>query len=81
MGKLSPQHQLYQCYLNLNTNDLPGEQIEIGPGTCITVYFISYQDHYALNITLVSVVQEPIMLFIIIHSQKPKLCAVDVKRF
>jgi hypothetical protein len=29
---LSFRHQLYQCYLNLNKNDLPNEKLDVGPG-------------------------------------------------
>ena len=32
---LALRHQLHQCYLSLNSETLPGEEIEIGPGaTC-----------------------------------------------
>ena len=30
---LALRHQLHQCYLSLNQDVLPGEEIEIGPGT------------------------------------------------
>ena len=29
---LALRHQLYQCYLNLNKNELPAEKLEAGPG-------------------------------------------------
>ena len=29
---LALRHQLYQCYLHLNLNQLPGEELEIGSG-------------------------------------------------
>ena len=31
---LSTRHQLYQCYLNLNTEEIPGQahNLEVGPG-------------------------------------------------
>ncbi len=32
---LSLRHQLHQCYLNLNRQNLPGEDLETGPGTCV----------------------------------------------
>ena len=35
---LSLRHQLRQCYLSLNKNGLPGEELEHGPG--IALYFI-----------------------------------------
>ena len=34
---LSLRHQLYQCYLNLNKNDLPAERTEIGPGIILVM--------------------------------------------
>ena len=29
---LALRHQLYQCYLNLNKNELPAKKLEAGPG-------------------------------------------------
>ena len=31
------RHQLYQCYLNLNKDDLPAERTEIGPGIILVM--------------------------------------------
>ena len=31
------RHQLHQCYLNLNKTGLPGENIEMGPGTTFSL--------------------------------------------
>ena len=32
---LAERHQLHQCYVQLNTSSLPGEQVELGPGMCL----------------------------------------------
>ena len=32
---LTLRHQMHQCYLSLNTDSLPGEEVEIGPGNVI----------------------------------------------
>ncbi|CAI8047453.1 hypothetical protein GBAR_LOCUS26222 [Geodia barretti] len=51
---LALRHQMHQCYLSLNTDSLPGEEVEIGPGKnssciyttsvelnrCSSIYFI-----------------------------------------
>lgn len=36
---LAMRHQLYQCYLNLNTDSLPGwtHNLEVGPGQIVCV--------------------------------------------
>ena len=39
---LSLRHQLYQCYLNLNTNTLPGEDLELGPSMLLDFSPIVY---------------------------------------
>ena len=37
---LALRHQMHQCYLSLNRDTLPGEKIEIGPGTVISVLYM-----------------------------------------
>ena len=37
---LATRHQLYQCYLALNTTTLPGEKPEIGPGMSVLTYCV-----------------------------------------
>lgn len=37
---LALRHQLHQCYLSLNADSLVGEELEIGPGTYVTIQHI-----------------------------------------
>lgn len=43
---LATRHQLYQCYLNINTEELPGfeRNMEVGPGQ-IPFFLILYTYH------------------------------------
>ena len=44
---LALRHQLHQCYLSLNKDSLPGEDIEIGPGNIIGFYvFVADRNAY-----------------------------------
>jgi len=36
---LALRHQLHQCYLSIDSNVLPGEETEIGPGSSIYMYY------------------------------------------
>ena len=53
---LALRHQLHQCYVQLDKQCLPGDEIEVGPGICACVLIMNtymyVNDNYLYNIVI-----------------------------